>query len=140
MSHERLRKVWPWVRQVTLGAWIAACVIAALATWARLPFAATLRFAAFAIAIPTLAMGVIEEILERLKWVDKTPESKPFNPEAPPLPEPIPVSQAAPPDPATEPEAQPHTETLTPLGGGALPETFKKDGRKAVWRVEGERD
>ena len=120
-----------------LVAWIFIAIAAALAARARLPFAPTLRYAAFALFVPVLLFGVVEEVLERLGWIDKQDKRELDEGVALlPKPKPVPISVPAELDPYAEAEKPTDETTLTPLGGGALPAKFDRGGRKAVWRVE----
>jgi hypothetical protein len=85
-----------------------------------------------------LAIGAllasIESALKRSGYIEKDAKSVSPDEQAPRQPEPPPMTQPAEFDPYAE-SAKPFEETLTPLGGGALPSRFDMEGRKAVWRV-----
>ncbi len=86
--HDRLRRVWPRVRLAVYGVFFALTLVAVLANSARLPFAHHLKVVALAFAVPFVAFGVIEEILERRGLIDKTRKSDAWDEAPPPRPAP----------------------------------------------------
>ena len=83
-----------------------------------------------------LLFALAQLVMERLGLVDKSPKTTPDDDEIAPRRPPPPIVEAATFDFAPGPESPQGEETLTPLTGGSLPETFDKAGRRIVWRVE----
>jgi len=118
-----LSRIWPKLHLAFMGLFIAVAVVGRLALSARLADKGLVFPVVFGFAGVVLVFGVVEEVLERMKLIDKKPP-------APPLVDvsELPVRPAPPPIP----EEAPRARTVRPPGG-ALPAQFGA----ASWGFEG---
>ena len=134
-----LRRAWPYVRGYGMAAIIGFAPLAKLAKLAHAPLAPSQTQAIIGLIGALVFLALAEGILERLGLVDKAPRDTPLDDEEglpPPRPRLPPIAEAAAFDPVAEPPAPADETTLTPLGGGALPASFERDGRRMLWRVD----
>ena len=134
-----VRRAWPYVRGYGMAAIIGFAPLAKLAKLAQAPFAPSSSQAIAGLVGALVLLALADLILERLGLVDKAPKDTPFDDEdgvPPPRPQLPPIREAAAFDRAAEPVASSAEPTLTPLGGGALPANFDRDGRRILWRVD----
>jgi hypothetical protein len=135
---------WPIANGVVLAAVLVIALAAALAGWARLPFAPLLKIASLEAMAVGLALAIVGKVLERLKLAPKTKSSAAETKElelGSPLLDPIPIVEPA--DPAmragelNEPdESWPlQTTTSAPPEPRPIPPEFAH-GATAVWVTE----
>jgi hypothetical protein len=129
-----LTRLWPIFSRTAFGLYLIAALGVAAAGWLRLISRPTQLDCAVVLFAIGIGMALIEAVLKRLGYIEKDAKPVSLDEEAPRQPEPPPITQPAEVDPYAEPEKA-FEETLTPLGGGALPGRFDRQGRKAVWRV-----
>ena len=134
-----LRRAWPYVRGYGMATVIGLALLAKLAKLAQAPFAPSPSQAIIGIVGALVLLALAEGILEWLGLVDKAPRDTPLDDEEgvpPPRAQLPPIREAAAFDLAAEPPAPSGEPTLTPLGGGALPASFARDGRRIAWSVD----
>lgn len=130
-----LRRLWPLFSRVAGGLFLLGAFTLVCGGWTGLIARPTQHGCMIVLLAFGVLLATVEDLLKRFGYIEKEAKSSYLNEDGPRQPEPPPVAEPAEIDPYAEPERAAGEETLTPLGGGALPSRFDRQGRKAVWRI-----
>jgi len=142
--HNLVWRWWPTANGVVLAAVLAVAFAAALAGWARFPFAQLLKLASLEAMAVGLILAIVGEVLERLKLAPKTKSWAAETNElelGSPLPDSIPIVESADPamraDELNDPDGRWRLQTTTSAlpKPNLIPPEFAH-GATAVWVMD----